>query len=83
MLLVMSMASGPGDHELVVADDGSIPAEQITRLGMRPGTHLRVVAEQPPDAEGSIAGRLRSWPEVSWADFERASQIAQADLDRS
>lgn len=79
----MSMASGPEGHELVVADDGSIPAEQITRLGMRPGTHLRVVAEQPPEAEGSIAGRPASWPDVSWEDFERASQLAQADLDRS
>lgn len=79
----MSMASGPEGHELVVADDGSIPAEQITRLGMRPGTHLRVVAEQPPEPESSIAGRLANWPDVTWEDFDRASQLAQADLDRS
>lgn len=78
--MLMSVASGAGGHELVVADDGSIPAEQLTRLGMRPGTHLRVVAEQPPEAESSVAGRLTSWPKVSWEDFERASQLAQADL---
>ena len=77
------MASGPDVHELVVADDGSIPAEQITRIGVRPGTHLRVVAERSPGAEGSIAGRLTSWPDVSWEDFQRASHLAEADLGRS
>lgn len=79
----MSVASGQEGYELVVADDGSIPAEQITRLGVGPGTHLRVVAEQQPEAEGSVAGRLTGWPEVTWEDFERASKLAQADLDRS
>lgn len=82
-LLAMSMASGPEGHELVVADDGSIPAEQIARLGMRPGTHLRVVAELPPAPDATIAGRLMSWPQVSWEDFERASQLAQGDLGHS
>lgn len=62
---------------------GAPPAGQIARLGMRPGTHVRVVAEQPPEVEGSIAGRLTSWPDVAWEDFERASQLAQAELDRS
>ena len=76
----MSTANCPEGHELVVAADGSIPAEQIARLGMRPGTHLRVVAEQLAAPGGSIAGRLMSWPEVSWEDFERASQLAQSDL---
>jgi hypothetical protein len=82
-LLAMSIASGPEGHELVVADDGSIPAEQIARLGMRPGTHLRVVAELPPAPDATIAGRLMSWPQVSWEDFERASQLAQGDLGHS
>jgi hypothetical protein len=79
----MSVVSGRDGHELVVAEDGSIPAEQITRLVMRPGTHLRVVAEHPPGEEGSIAGRLVTWPDLSWEDFEQASQLAQADLNRS
>lgn len=79
----MSMVSGPEGHELVVADDGSIPAEQIARLGVRPGTHLRVVAERSRDATASIAGRLTGWPDLTWGDFERASQLAQADLNRS
>lgn len=77
----MSTAGDPESHELVVADDGSIPAEQITRLGVQPGTHLRVVAEVPPKAKASIAGRLTTWPEVGWEDFEQASELAQADLE--
>lgn len=36
-------AVDPKPEELVVADDGSIPAEQLARLGLRPGAHLRVV----------------------------------------
>jgi hypothetical protein len=79
----MSVAGGQGSHELVVAEDGSIPAEQIRQLGVRPGAHLRVVAEQPPEAEGSIAGRLAGWPEVTWEDFERAGRLARTDLERS
>jgi hypothetical protein len=80
----MSTATtGQAEHELVVADDGSIPAEQLTRLGVRPGTHLRVVSEQPPPAAGSTAGRLTSWPQMAWEDFEQASHLSQADLDRS
>jgi hypothetical protein len=80
----MSTATtGQAEHELVVADDGSIPAEQITRLGVGPGTHLRVVSEQPSPAPGSIAGRLTSWPEMTWEDFEHASELARADLERS
>lgn len=79
----MSMASGPEGHELVVAGDGSIPAEQITRLGVRPGTHLRVVAEQRSGARDSIAGRLASWPDLPWGYFEQGSRLARADLDPS
>jgi hypothetical protein len=79
----MRMASGPDGHELVVADDESIPAEQIARLGVGPGTHLRVIADKHPATQGSIAGQLTSWPGVSWEDFERASQLARADLDHS
>ncbi len=34
------------DHELVVAADGSIPADQLARLGVAPGAHLRVVDDE-------------------------------------
>jgi hypothetical protein len=85
---VMSTASSPHELELVVADyddddDGSIPAEQIASLGVHPGAHLRVIIEQAGRVHGSIAGRLTSWPDVTWEDFERASDLARADLRRS
>lgn len=75
------MSGGEESHELVVADDGSIPSEQISRLGLRPGTHLRVVPE-PLAPNGSIAGRLTSWPDLAWEDFEQASRLAHADAAR-
>ncbi len=31
---------------VVVADDGSLPAAELARLGVGPGAHLRVVPEQ-------------------------------------
>lgn len=58
----MSSANAGEGWELVVGTDGSIPAEQLVRLGVAPGAHLRVVAEpaQGADKVGkSLAGRLR------------------------
>jgi len=70
-----------GAVELVVADDGSIPATQLASLGLRPGTHLRVVAA--PASSGGIEATLADFPDLSWEDFERASQLARSDLNRS
>jgi len=70
-----------GTVELVVADDGSIPATQLASLGLRPGTHLRVVAA--PASSGGIEATLADFPDLSWEDFERASQLARSDLNRS
>jgi hypothetical protein len=39
--------------DLVVAADGSIPADQLRRLGVRPGAHLRVL---DADVTGSDDG---------------------------
>lgn len=67
------------EKELVVADDGSIPAEHLARLGLRPGAHLRVVeavAREPGELEGS----LPDLPDLDWEDFERGSELAQRDL---
>jgi PIN domain nuclease of toxin-antitoxin system len=59
----MSSVNAPQSHELIVGPDGSIPADQIARLGLRPGTHLRVVAEPGLGADDpartSLAGALR------------------------
>jgi hypothetical protein len=78
----MTAARDSEGQELVVAPDGSIPAEQVARLGVEPGAHLRVVSE-PGQARGSsIAGRL-TWPDLPWEDFERASLLARADVHRA
>lgn len=68
-------------QELVVADDGSIPADQLASLGLRPGAHLRVVATADSAAPTSgLAGSLPDFPDLDWDDFERASDLAQRDL---
>lgn len=68
------------DHELIVAADGSIPAAQLKRLGVRPGTHLHVVETPAIRTGGSLAGSLPNLPDVTWEDFERASQLAREDV---
>ena len=81
-MINVSSADAPRDFELVVAADGSIPADQLARLGLRPGTHLRVVAERsrPPEV---LCGSLPELPELSWEDFERGSEVARRDLSGS
>lgn len=79
----MSTANAAEGDELVVAPDGSIPAEQLARLGLRPGAHLRVVATKPADEAAPLAGSLLSLSDVSWEDFERASEAARHDLGAS
>jgi len=66
--------------ELVVAPDGSIPAAQLRRLGVGPGARLRVVEVPAARSGGSFAGSLPHLADVSWEDFQRASQLAQRDL---
>jgi hypothetical protein len=44
------------EHELIVAADGSIPADQLARLGVEAGTHLRVVSVDDP--VGAVSGIL-------------------------
>lgn len=64
-------------HELIVAPDGSIPAEQLERLGVSPGTHLRVIQTDQP---GALAGSLPKLPDLTWEEFEQASALAAHDL---
>jgi hypothetical protein len=63
-----------------VADDGSIPADQIARLGLRPGALLRVIESGPVASEPSLAGSLPDFPDLDWAAFERGSTLARSDL---
>ncbi|HYB24640.1 MAG TPA: hypothetical protein VED41_12630 [Solirubrobacteraceae bacterium] len=73
----MSTASKPTSHDLVVAPDGSIPADQLERLGVSPGTHLRVVQTSQ---RGTLAGSLPDLPDLTWEEFEQASALARHDL---
>jgi len=77
---VMSAASEQTGHELVVAADGSIPADQLARLGVAPGAHLRVVPAAPAGSAPTLAGALSAFPDLTWEDFARASELAQHDL---
>lgn len=76
----MSAADLPHFHELIVGPDGSIPAEQISRLGLPPGTHLRVVVQRS-EQRGRLRGSLPDFPELTWEDFQRGSRLALSDLD--
>lgn len=76
----MSAADDHMGHELIVAADGSIPADQLARLGVAPGAHLRVVENAPPGSAHTLAGSLSDFPDLTWEDFERASEVAQQDL---
>ena len=82
-MINVSSADAPRGVELVVAADGSIPAEQLARLGLRPGTHLRVLAERSVQPPGTLGGSLPDLPELSWEDFERGSELARHDLSTS
>jgi len=62
---------------LIVAADGTIPAEQLARIGATPGAHLRV-GETTPAA--SIAGSLPDFPDLTWKDFERGSELASREV---
>jgi len=80
----VSAVDPSSEKELVVAEDGSIPADQLARLGLRPGAHLRVVeADQPPVATPGLAGSLPDLPDLDWDDFERGSELARQDLSAS
>lgn len=80
----VSAVDPTAEKELVVAEDGSIPAEQLASLGLRPGAHLRVVeTDQPSVATSGLAGSLPDLPDLDWADFERGSELARQDVTAS
>jgi hypothetical protein len=76
----MGTATGAEGAELVVAEDGSIPADQIARLGLRPGARLRVVQARRADHSRRLAGTLPGVPDLAWEDFERASELTRRDI---
>ncbi len=80
-MILKYVIADPG-FEVVVGTDGGIAPEELARHGVRPGAHLRIVAqtERPPirPAYGALRGQL---PEVSWEDFEAASRLAVEDVE--
>jgi hypothetical protein len=81
---LVSAVDPTSEKELVVAEDGSIPADQLASLGLRPGAHLRVVeTDQPPVATPGLAGSLPDLPDLDWDDFERESELAWQDVTAS
>lgn len=56
----MSTAENPNaaGFEVVVDENGSIPAEALARFGIRPGAHLRVV-EEPVTPRKKLRGILK------------------------
>jgi hypothetical protein len=59
--VTMSNTHAPGDAEgfhVVVAEDGSLPASELARLGVRPGEHLWLIPEQRPPMRPRMAGAL-------------------------
>ena len=43
---------------VVVAEDGSLPASELARLGLRPGARLRLVPEPRRASRARMAGAL-------------------------
>lgn len=76
--------------ELVVAEDGSVPAAQLARLGVQPGTRLRVVPtpSQTPRRrrrrlEGALAGKVSGTALTQALHDTKASRTAAVDRDLS
>jgi len=78
----VTTADLPEGVELVVDADGSIPAEQLARLGITPGAHLHVVPDPAPPRRDRLQGALAGLPELSWEDFQHGSSAASGDLTR-
>jgi len=65
---------------MIVAADGSIPATELAKLGVRPGQHLRIVVDASLPKALALRGSLAEYPEPSWEDFEYAGTRAREDF---
>lgn len=77
---LMTSAEETAAMELIVADDGSIPADQLESLGLVAGTHLRVVRTGHGELPTTLKGSLSDFPDLEWDDFQRASELARRDV---
>ncbi len=57
----MGTSGSSQSRELIVADDGSIPADQVCKLGLEPGARLRAV-EVAPGRRAGRSGVVASLP---------------------
>lgn len=65
---------------VVVAEDGSLPASELARLGLRPGTHLRLVPEPRRPSRAGMAGALAAaLPVEAVDDWVRALDAAKTE----
>ncbi len=79
----MSSADAAHGYDVTVAGDGSIPADQLTALGVRLGSHLRVIVAEPAAAPLGFRGSLTGYHEPSWDDFERVSEVGRSGFELS
>jgi hypothetical protein len=78
----VSALSGQDGYELIVGSDGSIAADQLSRLGIQPGAHLLVLSTTAGGELKSLEGAMTEFPDLSWAEFERGSELARRDLTK-
>jgi hypothetical protein len=79
-LFAVALANEADGIELVVGPDGSIPAEQLAPLGLGPGMHLRVLPGEV--AAERLEGSMPEFPDLSWEDFQRGSDLAIRNVSR-
>jgi hypothetical protein len=78
-LISMSL---PEPYDIAVGPDGSItvPADQVARMGLHPGEHLRVVRDntEPQRPRRSVrgvgVGQVAAEDVLTWEDFEEAHE---------
>ncbi len=79
--------STPEQHvEVVVGDDGSVSvhlsAQDVARLGARPGDHLRLLRNDTPSGRarkkvrGVLVGKIPPDEVLMWEDFEAAHRAS-------
>jgi len=76
-------ATSDDGFDVIVADDGSVPAAELARLGVRPGAHLRLIVSEndtPKQVRHLGPGRLAGTvpPEVI-DEFIRALDECKAE----
>jgi len=83
LVIMTNTPAGTGDDgfDVVVSNDGTVPAAELARHGVRPGARLHVVPEQPPAGErkrmaGALAGTV---PDEAVEDLLRGLEQAKAE----